>query len=95
MSLLPATLASTDISWVEPRRVDWRLIMEDLRQRGLNDDAIATLLNYTRSTVQRWQMGSEPLFHNGQALLCLHAAVCSSLTQERLPTFRSIIRLSS
>lgn len=61
-----------------PPKVDWCLILADLREHNCSGYRVAITLGVEWSTVQRWSHGSEPGYGYGRALLRLHAMHCGA-----------------
>lgn len=67
------------------RVVDWRGVLEDLRAAGVSGYRLTEYLLTSRSTVQRWEEGSEPRHSYGVAILEVHTHFCGAArTQKRL-----------
>lgn len=63
--------------------------MEDLRAAGCTAYRLTGIMNIERSTIQRWQRGSEPRYSNGVAILEVHRHFCGAArTQQRLDEAR-------
>ena len=63
---------------IYPPRIDWRRILDDLRDHGCTGYRVAIALGTEWSTVQRWREGAEPRYGYGRALLRLHAQHCGA-----------------
>ena len=57
-------------------RVDWALIMSDLKGIGVTPYKVSLLLNVADCTARNWAKGGEPGFSIGQGLLQLHREKC-------------------
>lgn len=70
---------------IEPQKLDWRAILQDLKDKGHSLYKIAKILGKSETTVQGWyHQGKEPSHSNGAAILSLHSAVCGQdATQKR------------
>lgn len=72
-------------------RLDWRQIIQDLRAAGCTAYRMTSIMLIERSTVQRWQKGSEPRHSYGVAILEVHTHFCGAeLTQRRLAESRLV-----
>lgn len=67
-------------------RVDWALIMSDLKESGVTPYKVSLLLNVADCTARNWAKGGEPGYSIGQGLLRLHSEKCGS----ELTTRRSV-----
>ena len=69
-----------------PRRVvDWRGVLADLRAAGVSGYRLTEYLLTSRSTVQKWEAGSEPRHSYGLAVLEVHTHFCGAdRTRQRL-----------
>jgi hypothetical protein len=72
---------------IYPKRLDWRRILEDMRERGTSIYQAAKILGKPETTVQSWyrlKYPSEPSYSHGAAVLLLHARICGEdLTKRR------------
>lgn len=69
---------------IYPADIEWRLIIEDIRGKGLSYYAQAKAIGVTKSTLDKWRHGSPPNHAYGEAALELHARVCGfELTLQR------------
>jgi hypothetical protein len=58
----------------EPERVDFKKIIAELEAAGTSLYKIALMMHRQYTQVKRWRDGKkEPLFHEGQMLLAIHA----------------------
>lgn len=67
-------------------RVDWKLILADLRDRGCTGYRVAQALGVQWSTVHYWLHAEKPpelKYGLGRALLRLHAAYCGAAMTTR------------
>ena len=65
-------------------RVDWALIMSDLKGIGVTPYKVSLLLNVADCTARNWAKGGEPGYSIGQGLLKLHSEKCGpQLTTDR------------
>ena len=73
-------------------RVNWLQVLRDLRARGVSGYGLAELMQISRSTVQRWEEGSEPSHSYGMAVLSVHTRYCGQeSTQQRITEAATII----
>ena len=74
------------MSPIKAPRIDWRAILDDLRDKGCSGYRVALRLEKSWSTVQGWRDCKEDIGHgNGCALLKLHAEYCGAgLTFRRI-----------
>ena len=63
---------------VNPERLDWALILDDLRGRGYSVYRVASILGRKWDTVKAWRTG-EPKHSDGQALLKLYSDVIKGI----------------
>lgn len=61
---------------IYPKRLDWKRILEDLKERGTSIYQAAKILGRPETTVQSWVKGHEPSYSNGASVLLLHSKVC-------------------
>ncbi len=61
---------------INPKRLDWRRIISDLKSRGVSIYQAAKILGKPETTVQSWWVGHEPSHSNGAAVLLLHSKIC-------------------
>lgn len=81
-AVLESTLQTTAHQFA---RMNWHLIVADIRQVGCSGYQIARMMQVEWSTVQRWSNGSEPGWTYGHELLRLHEQLCGkNMTQLRL-----------
>lgn len=65
------------VSEIEPKKLDWRQILEDIKAKGCSIYRAAKILGKPETTVQSWHSGKhEPSYSHGAALLMLHSTVC-------------------
>lgn len=82
MSYPESIIAHSD--YVYPAVINWRDVLNDLRDAGYSGYRIAALLGKEWSTVQGWNEGKEPRHSSGVALLTLHTRYCGAqATQKR------------
>lgn len=70
-----------------PPEINWRQVVDDLRDHGCTGYRVAQLLNVQWSTVQNWRDNPdvELRYGLGRALLRLHSQFCgAALTTRRL-----------
>lgn len=69
---------------IYPKRLDWRRILDDLKEGGTSIYQAAKILGRPETTVQSWVKGHEPSYSNGASVLLLHSRVCGeNLTKIR------------
>ena len=70
---------------INPKKLDWRRILDDIKCRGTSIYQAAKIIGKPETTVQAWHTGKhEPSYSNGAAVLLLHARVCGEeLTKNR------------
>lgn len=64
------------VAEIDAKRLDWRRILQDLKDRGCSLYRAAKILGRPETTLQSWWNGHEPSHSNGAAILQLHSAVC-------------------
>lgn len=57
-------------------RVCWTDVLADLRAAGVSGYRLSEVMLISRSTVQRWEEGSEPSHSYGAAILEVHKRFC-------------------
>lgn len=57
---------------INPQKLDWRLLLQDLKDKGISRYKIAKILGRSESTVNSWWKGHEPSHSNGEAIIDLH-----------------------
>ncbi len=68
-----------------PVCVNWCEVLNDLRCKGISGYSLAELMQVSRSTVQRWEEGSEPGHSFGMAILNIHSRFCGQeYTHQRI-----------
>lgn len=68
-----------------PLRVNWPIILRDIKSKGLSYNQQALSIGVQYSTLQRWMSGAEPGFTYGHSVLVLHSSVCGKpFTLKRL-----------
>lgn len=70
---------------IEPKKLDWKQILSDIKDRGTSLYKAAQIIGKPLNTVMSWHSGKhEPSHSSGAAVLLLHSAVCGEdLTKER------------
>ena len=65
---------------IYPPKIDWKLILEDLRDNGCSGYRAGKLIGMSWCAIQnlRDKEGAEPGYGNGRALLRLHARFCGA-----------------
>jgi hypothetical protein len=93
---MQSTMSSSDYAFilnidVFPISPDWKVLMDDIKGRGLSYSRQALSIGLQWSTVQVWHHGGGPTFANGHALLILHSKICGiELTKKRLDEAKTI-----
>lgn len=61
---------------IYPHKLNWRQILQDMKDKGCSIYMAAKKLGRPETTVQSWAAGHEPSHSHGAALLQLHTQVC-------------------
>lgn len=61
---------------IYPKRLDWRRILQDIKDAEYSIYEVAKRMGKSESTVQSWYRGHEPSHSNGAALLEFHTYAC-------------------
>ncbi len=61
---------------IHAKRLDWRRIIDDLKERGCTVYQAAKILGRPETTVQSWRQDHEPSYSNGASVLLLHSKLC-------------------
>lgn len=70
---------------IYPKQVNWRRILDDMKEHGLSYSAQAEALGRGWSSYQCYLDGGEPRYGNGAAILRLHVNICGiELTMRRI-----------
>lgn len=77
---------------IEPKRLDWRAILEDIKASGTSIYRAAKILGKPETTVQSWYTGKhEPSYSHGAALLMLHASICGEEATKKRCSEESVV----
>lgn len=72
-----------------PKKLDWRLLLQDLKDKGISLYKVAKILGRSESTVHSWWKGHEPSHSNGEAVIDLHIQTCGlQFTDQRLDAMK-------